>query len=276
MTSAGESTAGVSSSTGTAHARQLGRSVQRTRRDGNGRTLLRLGVDLHRRAIASLRARPAVVFLLPQRRDALPRDDHAPVRLVDRGLEHVPVQPVPALLVHERPPDDVRRVHDLVLHELVEHDPDHLVAPPPERRRDREDVRLGLRAREPARPRRDAARGEVAEEEDVALDGVEEVREGARADVQQGLHGDGAHDRVDVHVALARLGDRVPDGLEVGHHVFGLCARAELVEHALSRVVVGGRWGACSEVPCERRGSGHTWVIVIVLRAGRLIWHGQR
>jgi len=44
----------------------------------------------------------------------------------------------------------------------------------------------------------DAAVGEVSEEGEVSLDGVEEVGEGAGADVQEGVDDDGSNERVHV------------------------------------------------------------------------------
>lgn len=72
--------------------------------------------------------------------------------------------------------DDLGRVDNLALHQLVEHVPDHLSIPLPECRDGAERVdKMGV--------------GETAEEAKISLEGVDEVGEGGEADRQQRLDG---------------------------------------------------------------------------------------
>ena len=139
--------------------------------------------------------------------------------------------------MRECPGDDVCGVDDLVLHEFVEHDEHLMLAPAPDERDRAHDVPASVRI---GRARRgDLTGGEVAEEGQVPLDRIEEVREGARPDGQERLDSDLAEDGVNV---LDGLGQLVSERLEVLHHIIRLCASAEQVEDALSRFVLGVSW----------------------------------
>ena len=108
-----------------------------------------------------------------------------------------------ARIVRKRKCDDVRRVHNLVLHELVEHNEDHVAAPPPNCGDGDHDVRAGTRIR--GARRGNIPRGKVAQEREVALNCIQEVRERTGADGEEGLDGDRAEEGAHVHFWVDRL-----------------------------------------------------------------------
>lgn len=85
----------------------------------------------------------------------------------------------------------------------------------------------------------DPAAGEVAEEGQVALDCVEEMREGAGADVKEGLGGDGADGTVDVDVPFFGGLEGGFESVEVGDDVVGFGATTEEVQDRLGGLVMG-------------------------------------
>lgn len=141
--------------------------------------------------------------------------------------------------VCERPRYDVRWVHDLVLHQLVEHDDDHVSTAAPEFGHSGENVHTSLETRRAQC--RDAPRRQIAEKREVSLDSVQEMGEGSRADVQEGLHCDRPDDGVYVDVAVV-LFQRVLQRFEMGHDIFCLRPSAEKTQNELCGVVVRSSW----------------------------------
>src|SRR6266403_4099905 len=106
------------------------------------------GIDFHRRSICNtpvglgLGPRMSIVVLLPKSSDTPPGYNDASVRFVDRTAQQVPVET--AGTMRKYPSHDVRRFYNLVLHQLIKHNTNHLVGPFPEVRNEFKDMLFGF------------------------------------------------------------------------------------------------------------------------------------